>query len=39
MVSDGKGTTFILNGKVFLSFLSLKMGLLNGFLGCHGDYS
>jgi len=37
MVSDGKGTTLILIGKVFLSFLSFNMGLLSRFLGYHGD--
>lgn len=38
MVSDGKGTAFILNGKVFLSFLLFNIGLGGRFLGNHGDY-
>ena len=32
MVSDGKGTTFILNDKVFLAFLFAMRWLLRGFL-------
>ena len=39
MVSDGKGPAFILNGKVFCSFLFVVMGLFECFLGCHGDYN
>ncbi len=31
MVSDGKGTTFILNSKVFMFFLHRRMGLLSCF--------
>lgn len=38
MVSDGKGTTLILNDKVFRPFLCFKIGLLSCSLGHDGDY-
>ena len=38
MVSDGKGTTFILIGKVFLCFLFADLGLFMRFFGNHGEY-
>ena len=39
MVSDGKGTTLILNSKTFCAFLLPQIGLLCCFLGYHGDYA